>query len=73
LWEPPTFTQAEVHFLGNGSIIRYQRKETGKHILEVTQSTVALPLLISQQFGKHVSVTTKKLHGYAKAAIEFYG
>jgi hypothetical protein len=38
MWESPTFIQAEVHFLGNGPIIRYPRKQIGKHIVEVTQS-----------------------------------
>jgi hypothetical protein len=37
LWEPPTFIQVEMHFIGNVPIIRYPRKQMGKHILEVPQ------------------------------------
>jgi hypothetical protein len=67
LWEPPTFIQAEIHLMGSGSTIRYPRKQIGKHILEVTQSTVRPSLLSSQRFGSHVSVTTNGFHGYAQA------
>jgi hypothetical protein len=73
LWEPPTFIQSEVHLLGNGSIIRYPRKQIGKHILEVTQSTVGPPLLSTQQFGKHIFVTTNNLYRYAQATNDFHG
>jgi hypothetical protein len=62
-----------VYLLSNGAKIRYPRKQIGKHILEVKQSTAGLPLLSSRQYGKHVFVKTNNFHGYAQETNEFDG